>query len=111
MNEEVKDTKKPKKENKNEKIIKDLNDKIALLEDKNIRVQAEFINYRNRVENEKTNMYFLNFHDSVISFCAATPRERGSGRLLLSRNHRRYPFLRRQGGDAVALLSALHLLR
>lgn len=56
MNEEVKDTKKPKKENKNEKIIKDLNDKIALLEDKNIRVQAEFINYRNRVENEKANM-------------------------------------------------------
>lgn len=57
MNEEVKDTKKPKKENKNEKIIKDLNDKIALLEDKNRRVQAEFINYRNRVENEKTNMF------------------------------------------------------
>ena len=40
MNEEEKDTKKTKKENKNEKIIKDLNDKIALLEDKNIRVQA-----------------------------------------------------------------------
>lgn len=57
MNEEVKDTKKPKKENKNEKIIKDLNDKIALLEDKNRRVQAEFINYRNRVENEKANMF------------------------------------------------------
>lgn len=57
MNEEVKDTKKPKKENKNEKIIKDLNDKISLLEDKNRRVQAEFINYRNRVENEKANMF------------------------------------------------------
>ena len=53
---EVKETKKPKKENKNEKIIEELNEKIGLLEDKNKRLQAEFINYRTRTDNEKSEL-------------------------------------------------------
>ncbi len=53
---EVKETKKPKKENKNEKLIEELNEKIGLLEDKNKRLQAEFINYRTRTDNEKSEL-------------------------------------------------------
>lgn len=47
------EVKKPKKENKNEKIINELNEKVSILEDKNKRLQAEFINFRTRSENEK----------------------------------------------------------
>ncbi len=57
MNNEVKDIKKPKKDKKEDKIINELNEKIALLEDKNRRTQAEFINFRTRVENETANMF------------------------------------------------------
>ena len=47
---------KPKKENKSEKLIKELNEKISLLEDKNKRTQAEFINYMTRTDKEKANL-------------------------------------------------------
>lgn len=56
MNSEEKTTKKPKKDNKKEQIINELKDKVTLLEDKNKRVQAEFINYMNRTEKEKTDL-------------------------------------------------------
>ena len=45
------------KENKSDKLIIELKEKINLLEDKNKRTQAEFINYRNRTENEISNMF------------------------------------------------------
>lgn len=57
MQEEVKTKEKHKKENKNDKLINELKEKISLLEDKNKRTQAEFINYRNRTENEISNMF------------------------------------------------------
>lgn len=56
MNSEEKTTKKPKKDNKKEQIINELKDKVTLLEDKNKRVQAEFINYMNRTEKEKSDL-------------------------------------------------------
>lgn len=56
MNSEEKTTKKPKKDNKKEQIINELKDKVSLLEDKNKRVQAEFINYMNRTEKEKSDL-------------------------------------------------------
>lgn len=59
MEEEVKTEKKHnnKKENKNDKLIEELKTKIDLLEDKNRRTQAEFINFRTRTENEISNMF------------------------------------------------------
>lgn len=58
MEEEVKTEKKHnKKENKNDKLIEELKTKINLLEDKNRRTQAEFINFRTRSENEISNMF------------------------------------------------------
>ncbi len=58
MEEEVKTEKKHnKKENKNDKLIEELKTKINLLEDKNRRTQAEFINFRTRTENEISNMF------------------------------------------------------
>lgn len=58
MEEEVKTEKKHnKKENKNDKLIEELKTKISLLEDKNRRTQAEFINFRTRTENEISNMF------------------------------------------------------
>lgn len=58
MEEEVKAEKKHnKKENKNDKLIEELKTKIDLLEDKNRRTQAEFINFRTRTENEISNMF------------------------------------------------------
>lgn len=50
---------KPKKENKSEKLyneINELKEKVSLLEDKNKRTQAEFVNFRNRTETEKMNI-------------------------------------------------------
>lgn len=52
--------KETKKETKKDKLVKeneDLQNKINELEDKNKRLQAEFINYRTRTENEITNMF------------------------------------------------------
>ena len=58
MEEEVKTEKKHnKKENKNDKLIEELKTKIDLLEDKNRRTQAEFINFRTRTENDISNMF------------------------------------------------------
>ena len=58
MEEEVKTEKKHnKKENKSDKLIEELKTKIDLLEDKNRRTQAEFINFRTRTENEISNMF------------------------------------------------------
>ena len=57
MQEEVKTKEKHKKENKSDKLIIELKEKINLLEDKNKRTQAEFINYRNTTENEISNMF------------------------------------------------------
>lgn len=58
MEEEVKTEKKHnKKENKNDKLIEELKTKINILEDKNRRTQAEFINFRTRTENEISNMF------------------------------------------------------
>lgn len=58
MEEEVKTEKKHnKKENKSDKLIEELKTKINLLEDKNRRTQAEFINFRTRTENEISNMF------------------------------------------------------
>lgn len=50
---------KPKKENKNDELINELNslkEQVSLLEDKNKRTQAEFVNFRNRTETEKMNI-------------------------------------------------------
>lgn len=50
---------KPKKENKNNELINELNslkEQVSLLEDKNKRTQAEFVNFRNRTETEKMNI-------------------------------------------------------
>lgn len=50
---------KPKKENKSEKLyneINELKEKVSLLEDKNKRTQAEFINYMARTDKEKANL-------------------------------------------------------
>ena len=50
---------KPKKENKNNELINELNslkEQVSLLEDKNKRTQAEFVNFRNRIETEKMNI-------------------------------------------------------
>ena len=51
-----KETKKSKKDLEKEKITL-LENKINELEDKNVRVQAEFANFRNRTENEIANMF------------------------------------------------------
>ena len=50
---------KPKKENKSEKLyneINELKEKVSLLEDKNKRTQAEFINYMARTDKEKASL-------------------------------------------------------
>ena len=50
---------KPKKENKSEKLyneINELKEKVSLLEDKNKRTQAEFINYMGRTDKEKASL-------------------------------------------------------
>ena len=57
MEEEVKETKKKsKKDLENEKITL-LENKINELDDKNKRIQAEFMNYRNRTESEISSMF------------------------------------------------------
>lgn len=56
MTEETKEKKKSKKE-KDYEYIESLKTKIDLLEDKNKRLSAEFVNYRNRTENEISNMF------------------------------------------------------
>ncbi len=57
MEEEVKETKKKsKKDLENEKITL-LENRILELDDKNKRLQAEFMNYRNRTESEISNMF------------------------------------------------------
>ena len=54
MNEEVKE--KVKKKDKHKEEIENLNNRILELEDKNRRIQAEFINFRNRSEEENSKL-------------------------------------------------------
>lgn len=54
---EEKHKKKNKKDNLKDEKIKLLEDKINELTDKNVRVQAEFLNYKNRTQNEISNMF------------------------------------------------------
>jgi len=49
--------KKDKKKNKGDKKVEELKEKIKDLEDKNIRQIAEFQNFRNRTEKEKSQMF------------------------------------------------------
>ncbi len=51
--------KKEKKKSKTDKKVEELQDKIRDLEDKNIRQIAEFQNFRNRTEKEKSQMFDL----------------------------------------------------
>lgn len=51
--------KKEKKKSKTDKRVEELQDKIRDLEDKNIRQIAEFQNFRNRTEKEKSQMFDL----------------------------------------------------
>lgn len=56
-NEAVNETKKDKKKNKADKALEELKAKVADLEDRNIRQIAEFQNFRNRTEKEKSQMF------------------------------------------------------
>ena len=49
--------KKEKKKNKSDKKVEELKEKIKDLEDRNIRQIAEFQNFRNRTEKEKSQMF------------------------------------------------------
>ena len=49
--------KKDKKKNKSDKKVEELKEKIKDLEDRNIRQIAEFQNFRNRTEKEKSQMF------------------------------------------------------
>ena len=53
------DEKKDKKKNKSDKKVEELKEKIKDLEDRNIRQIAEFQNFRNRTEKEKSQMFDL----------------------------------------------------
>ncbi|MBR5356950.1 MAG: nucleotide exchange factor GrpE, partial [Lachnospiraceae bacterium] len=54
---EPSEDKKDKKKNKADKKVEELKEKIKDLEDKNIRQIAEFQNFRNRTEKEKSQMF------------------------------------------------------
>ena len=58
VKEEVKETKKDKKEKKDKNLekIAELEEEKAKLQDALLRSQAEFINFRKRLEEEKTRM-------------------------------------------------------
>lgn len=64
--EEKKEEKKNKKKNKEHNKIKELEEKIALLEDKALRDKAETINYRKRKEEEISRMLKYCNEDMVI---------------------------------------------
>lgn len=55
--ESEKETRKDKKKNKSDKALEELKAKVADLEDRNIRQIAEFQNFRNRTEKEKSQMF------------------------------------------------------
>lgn len=55
--EKPKENKKEKKHDSKKEELEIIKNKITELEDKNVRLQAEFMNYRTRTENEITNMF------------------------------------------------------
>lgn len=54
---EPSEDKKDKKKNKSDKVVNELKDKIKELEDAKLRQIAEFQNFRNRTEKEKSQMF------------------------------------------------------
>lgn len=65
LKEETKESKKNKKDLEKEKITL-LENKVNELDDKNKRLQAEFMNYRNRTENEIANMFKYEGEDLIV---------------------------------------------
>jgi len=57
IKEKTKENKKEKKHDSKKEELEIIKNKIIELEDKNVRLQAEFMNYRTRTENEITNMF------------------------------------------------------
>ncbi len=63
---EVKNTKKTKKEKPNEEVI-NLMEELATEKEKNLRIQAELINYKKRKEDEVANLFKYASEDIVCS--------------------------------------------
>jgi len=74
--------KKDKKKNKADKKVEELKEKIKDLEDKNIRQIAEFQNFRNRTEKEKSQMFDMGARNVIEKILPVVDNfERGLGSL------------------------------